>query len=204
MNAIQLLKDDHKKVKGLLAELVATTSRATKKRSQLLATIAQELRVHVAIEEEIFYPAFKAAGEKSDDDTMYFEALEEHRAAGELVLPDLEKTDPSSDKFGGRAKVLRELIEHHAGEEEKDMFPRARQLLSAAELNALGAQMAARKRELMAGEAGMIAQAATMVLDAISPREDDDDATPEVPAVVRNGSADGRGRSSGSSASRSR
>jgi len=110
MNAIQLLKDDHKKVKGLLAELVATTARGAKKRSQLLATIAQELHVHMAIEEEIFYPAFKAAGEKSDDDKMYFEALEEHRAAGELVLPDLERTELASDKFGGRAKVLKELI----------------------------------------------------------------------------------------------
>ena len=149
MNAIQLLKDDHKKVKGLLAELVDTTSRGVKKRNQLLATIAEELRVHVAIEEEIFYPAFKAAGEKSDDDQMYFEALEEHRAAGELVLPDLEKTAPDSEKFSGRAKVLKELIEHHADEEEKEMFPRARKLLDAATLADLGQQMQARKQELL-------------------------------------------------------
>jgi len=193
MNAIQLLKDDHKKVKGLLAELVATTARGAKKRSQLLATIAQELHVHMAIEEEIFYPAFKAAGEKSDDDKMYFEALEEHRAAGELVLPDLERTELASDKFGGRAKVLKELIEHHADEEEKEMFPRARKLLSAAELNALGAQMASRKSELLAMGTGRIAKAATKVVNAISPKEDDDDATPEVPAAVRNRSANGRG-----------
>jgi hemerythrin superfamily protein len=202
MNAIQLLKDDHKKVKGLLAELVATTARGTKKRSQLLATIAKELRAHVQIEEEIFYPAFKAAGEKSDDDQMYFEALEEHRAAGELVLPDLERTEPGSDKFSGRAKVLKELIEHHAGEEEKDMFPRARKLMSVAELNALGAQMAVRKREILAGAGtpGLLEKAATRVVDAISPREDDDDAVPQVPAALRNKSANGRGHS----ASRSR
>lgn len=193
MNAIQLLKEDHEKVLGLLAELVATTSRATKKRTQLLATIAEELRVHVAIEEEIFYPAFKAAGEKNDDDTMYFEALEEHRAAGELVLPDLEKTEPDSDKFSGRAKVLKELIEHHAGEEEKEMFPRARKLLSAGELNALGVQMMGRKRELMAMGTGMIAKAATKVVNAIIPREDDNDDVPEVPVAVRTRSANGRG-----------
>jgi hemerythrin-like domain-containing protein len=200
MNAIQLLKDDHKKVKGLLEELVSTTSRGTKKRSQLLATIAEELRTHVAIEEEIFYPAFKAAGEKSDDEQMYFEALEEHRAAGELVLPDLEKTELASEKFGGRAKVLKELIEHHADEEEKEMFPRARKLLSAAELNALGAQMEARKRELLAMGTGVLAKAASKVVNAISPREGDDDETPEVPAAVRNRSANGRGP--GSRASR--
>ena len=192
MNAIQLLKEDHKKVRALLAELESTTPRGIKKRTQLLETIGKELRVHSQIEEEIFYPAFKAAREKSDDDKMYFEALEEHRAAGELVLPDLEKTDPGSDRFSGRAKVLKEMIEHHAGEEEKEMFPRARQLLSAAELNALGAQMAARKRELMAEPEGVVARTAVKVLDAISPREDDDDSLPELDAAARRRAADSR------------
>jgi hemerythrin superfamily protein len=203
MNAIQLLKDDHKKVRGLLAELESTTARGTKKRTQLLSTIGKELRVHTKIEEEIFYPALREAGEKSDDEKMYFEALEEHRAAGELVLPDLEKTAPDSEKFSGRAKVLKELVEHHADEEEKEMFPRARKLLSAAELNSLGARMAARKRELMAAEPGMVAKAAGKVLDAISPREDDEDAMPEVSPAMR-GKANGRGRGTGASASRSR
>ncbi|MEO7324099.1 MAG: hypothetical protein ABIW82_04645 [Dokdonella sp.] len=54
---------------------------------------------------------------------MYFEALEEHRAAGELVLPDLIGSDPGSEQFSSRAKVLKELVEHHASEEEKDSFP---------------------------------------------------------------------------------
>jgi len=191
MNAIQLMKEDHKKVRALLAELESTTPRGIKKRTRLLATIAQELRVHTKIEEDIFYPAFKAAAEKGDDDKMYFEALEEHRAAGELVLPDLEDTDPGSDRFSGRAKVLKELIEHHAGEEEKQMFPRARKLLSAAELNALGAQMAARKRELMAEPHGLVAKTAVKVLDAISPREND--GVPELPAAARKRAANGRG-----------
>jgi hemerythrin-like domain-containing protein len=150
MDAISLLKDDHQTVRKLLNELAETTSRAEKTRPELLATIAMEIRVHAAIEEEIFYPAFKAAGEKADDGKMYFEALEEHRAAGELVLPDLLETDVTSDQFSGRAKVLKELIEHHAGEEEKEMFPRARELLSKEELIALGDQMLQRKTELLA------------------------------------------------------
>ena len=195
MNAIQLLKDDHKKVRGLLAELEATTARGVKKRTQLLATIGKELRVHTRLEEEIFYPAFKAAGEKSEDDKMYFEALEEHRAAGDLVLPDLENTEPSSDRFSGRAKVLKELIEHHADEEEKEMFPRARKLMSAAEINALGAEMEARKRQLMAAQPGMVAKAAGKMLGAIIPREDDDDAPPNVPAAARKQVSNGRGGS---------
>ena len=81
---------------------------------------------------------------------MFFEALEEHRAAGDLVLPDLLKTDAASEKFSGRAKVLKELVEHHADEEEKEMFPRAKKLLPKAELDELGARLEARKKELMA------------------------------------------------------
>lgn len=114
MDAIQLLKADHKKVKELLAELAKTTARATRTRSELLAQIRVNLEAHTTIEEEIFYPAFKKAGTK-DDAKVYFEALEEHRAAGDLVLPDLLDTDVGSERFSGRAKVLRELVEGRRG-----------------------------------------------------------------------------------------
>ena len=149
MDAIQLLKKDHVAVRGLLTELEATTTRAVKKRAELLGQIDRELKAHTTIEDEIFYPAFKAAGKKSDDRTMYFEAKEEHRAAGDLVLPDLLGTDPGSDNFSGRAKVLKEMIFHHAKEEESDMFARAKELMSKEQLLALGEQMAARKEELL-------------------------------------------------------
>jgi len=137
-------------MRDLLSELESTTSRGVKKRQQLLAEIEAKLKAHTTIEEEIFYPAFREAGEKSDDDKMYFEALEEHRAAGDLVLPDLLKTDPASEKFSGRAKVLKELVEHHADEEEKEMFPRAKKLLNRDELAELGERLEARKDELLA------------------------------------------------------
>src|SRR5690606_4612749 len=126
MDAITLLTNDHKVVRGMLEELAATTKRAAKTRTELLKQIATEREAHTTIEEEIFYPAFRKAGEKSEDDKMFFEAMEEHRAAGDLVLPDLMQTEVGSDQFGGRAKVLKELVDHHAKEEEKEMFPRAR------------------------------------------------------------------------------
>jgi len=150
MDAITLLKNDHKTMRSLLDRLEKSTSRGVKTRKELLVRIEADLKAHSSIEEEIFYPAFKEAGRKNDDDKMYFEALEEHRAAGDLVLPDLLGTDPASEQFSGRAKVLKELVEHHAGEEEKEMFPRAKKLMDRAELNALGEQMQMRKRELMA------------------------------------------------------
>lgn len=149
MDAITLLKNDHDTVEALLTELAQSTVRAVKKRTELLEKIGVELKAHVAIEEEIFYPAFKAQGDKSDDARMYFEALEEHRAAGDLVLPDLLDTAPDSEKFSGRAKVLKELVTHHAREEEKEMFPRAKKLLSKEELTRLGEQMATRKAEVV-------------------------------------------------------
>ena len=149
MDAIALLKQDHKVVKALLAELEATTSRGVKTRMTLLERIRAELVAHTAIEEELFYPAFRGAGTKADDDKLFFEALEEHRAAGDLVLPDLLSTRAASEQFSGRAKVLKELVEHHADEEEKTMFPRARELLDKATLEELGARMEKRKAELL-------------------------------------------------------
>jgi hemerythrin-like domain-containing protein len=148
MNAIQLLKDDHKKVKELLGDLANTTARADKKRQQLLEKIEQELKIHTQIEEEIFYPAFKAAGD-SEHVRMYYEALEEHRAVEELLMPDLMKTGRGSENFSGRAKVLKELVEHHVQEEEKEMFKKAQKTMSKEELNELGARMSERKQALL-------------------------------------------------------
>lgn len=149
MDAIKLLTHDHQVVRELLGELAESTTRATRKRADLLSEIANQLKAHTTIEEEIFYPAFKAAGESADDAVMYFEALEEHRAAGDLVLPDLLGTSTDSEKFSGRAKVLKELVTHHADEEEKGMFKRAKQLMDADELKKLGEKLEARKTELL-------------------------------------------------------
>ena len=144
-NVITLLKEDHAKVRKLLAQL--ERAEAPARRDDLLEKIAHEVEVHTRLEEEIFYPAFKEAGRKKDDAKMFFEAQAEHGAV-KFVLPDLLQTDRDSEEFAGKAKVLKELIEHHAEEEEQEMFPRARVLLSAEELEELGGRLEARKREL--------------------------------------------------------
>lgn len=150
MNALELLKDDHDQVRELLTQLVNTSESAYKKRPDLLAKIEKEMKVHTQIEEEIFYPAFKKANGK-ENDKMYFEAFEEHRAVEDLVIPDLKKADPEGTAFSGRAKVLKELIEHHAEEEEEEMFEQARKSMSESDLKELGEKMAERKKALMAG-----------------------------------------------------
>lgn len=149
MDATELLTKDHEKVRKLLKELGETSERASKGRAELLEKIALELKVHTTIEEEIFYPAFRNARDDAENEKIYFEALEEHRAAGDLVLPDLQKTPVDSEKFSGRAKVLKELVEHHADEEEEEMFKRARKVFPEDELETLGEQLEKRKQELM-------------------------------------------------------
>jgi hemerythrin-like domain-containing protein len=146
-DAIALLKADHEKVRGLLSQLEKSTERSADRRRALLAKIEAEVKVHTTVEEEIFYPAYRDAVRKKEDRELYQEALEEHHVV-DLVLPEIKGTDPSSDVFGAKAKVLKELIEHHAEEEEKEMFKRARRVMDAAQLRELGARMALRKKQL--------------------------------------------------------
>ncbi len=148
-NALNLLKDDHSRLRGLLEKLEQTTERGVKIRESLVDQIEVEIKVHSKIEEEIFYPAYKNAARKKEDREMFYEATEEHHVV-DMVLPELKATDPKSEQFGAKAKVLKELIEHHAEEEEKEMFKKARKLMKAAELNELGAAMVKRKESLLA------------------------------------------------------
>ena len=203
MNAIQLLKQDHKTVRGLLSDLEATTRRALKRRGELLAKVAREIDVHTRIEEEIFYPAFKQAGDRGEDAKLYHEAREEHRAAGEMVLPDLLKTAPDSEEFGGRAKVLKELVEHHAREEEREMFPRARQLLTAAQLRELGELMMERKQELLAGSMAAVKRAGQGLVGAVSSLVGSDDEDDAAERGLRSSGDGGRRPPRASSGSRS-
>jgi hemerythrin-like domain-containing protein len=149
-DAIALLKEDHEKVRELLGELEETTSKATSRRQTLLKSIEQELKIHTKIEEEIFYPAFRDASSKEDDKKLYYEALEEHHVV-DMVLPEIRKIDAGSDEFAAKAKVLKDLVEHHAEEEEAEMFPRARKLMDREELLQLGQQIVQAKESMTGG-----------------------------------------------------
>lgn len=144
-DAIKLLKDDHKLVKDLLEQLEKSTGA---RRQKLLAQITKELEVHTTIEEEIFYPAYREAGKKKDDQTMVYEAIHEHRHA-KMAMGEAGDGE-NNEELKAKAKVLKELVEHHAEEEEKEMFPRAKQLMDKEELKELGARMQTRKTALMA------------------------------------------------------
>jgi hemerythrin-like domain-containing protein len=147
MDAISLLKQDHQKVRQLLKRL---TSNGTE---ELLGQVEAELKVHTQIEEEIFYPAFKDSIRSEKDAHIYYEALEEHHVV-DLVLPEIKSSSEGSDQFEAKAKVLKDLVEHHAEEEESQMFPKARKAMGAARLRELGEELRDRKEELMGGTSG--------------------------------------------------
>jgi len=146
-DAIALLKEDHETMRELLSKLEEAEGQA---RQSTLKTIEHELKVHTQIEEDIFYPAFREAAEKEDDKELYFEALEEHHVV-DLVLPEIKETAPDAEEFPAKAKVLKDLVEHHAEEEETEMFPRARKLMDRAQLMELGQQLAQAKASLNEG-----------------------------------------------------
>lgn len=143
-NAITMLKSDHATLKRLLRELTETSERALKQRESLVSQIERELKTHAQIEEEVFYPAFKAGAKNTDAEDLFYEATEEHHVA-DIVLPSLKSANPKSHEFKAKAKVLKDLLEHHIKEEETEMFPVARQLFDEDQLRELGDMMQERR-----------------------------------------------------------
>jgi hypothetical protein len=146
MDAIQLLKDDHEKMKKLLSEAEQTTEQAVKTREELFTTIKEELTVHETIEEEIFYPALKDHPKTKE---IALEAYEEHHVV-DMVMAEIEGVAFDDETWAAKFKVMKENIEHHIEEEEKEMFKQARDAFEQQELEDLGARMTARKEELLA------------------------------------------------------
>jgi len=144
-DALALLRADHKEVRRLLEELKSASS--NERRERLLNQVEEALKTHTKIEEEVFYPAFRDVAVTKRDRQLFFEAIEEHHAV-DTILPEVASVRAEPDVFAARAKVLKEIVEHHAEEEETEMFPRARKLLPASELRRLGTEMAERKRSL--------------------------------------------------------
>lgn len=143
-NAITMLKSDHATIKRLLRELSETTERATKARENLVEQLEREIKMHAQVEEEVFYPAFKAAARGDEAEDLFYEAAEEHHIV-DMVLPALKAANPKSKEFTAKAKVLKELVEHHIKEEETEMFQEARKMFGDEQLRELGDMMQARK-----------------------------------------------------------
>ena len=141
MDALKLLKDDHDRVKKMLEEIDSTTERAEKTRTEGLAKLKQELTIHEAIEEEIFYPALKQHAEAKE---IVLEAFEEHDVV-DAIMSEIEATPTQDETWAAKFSVMKENLEHHIEEEEGEMFSLARKVLDRDELDQLGDRMAAVK-----------------------------------------------------------
>ena len=144
LDAIALLKSDHRKVEELFEKF--EKARGANRKAALVKEICTELVVHSLIEEEIFYPALR--GEIEDDDLQ--EAQVEHDGAKVLIAELLDST-PDDAFYDAKVMVLSEEIKHHVKEEEKPregMFAQARD--ADVDLKALGEKLKARKKELKA------------------------------------------------------
>jgi hemerythrin superfamily protein len=141
-NALQLLRADHRKVEGLFAQF--EKARSDVRKEQLAQQICAELTVHAAIEEEILYPAARAALRAAGD--LLDEASVEHASAKQLI-GQIESVDQTDGMFDAKVKVLGEYVKHHVKEEQNELFPKLRK--SRLDLKALGLMMSERKQELM-------------------------------------------------------
>ena len=145
-DAIALLTADHKAVKALFKQFEALAGQddADEEKAALVARICDEITIHAQVEEEIFYPAVREA---IDDDDLMDEADVEHAGAKDLIA-QLEGMSPGDDHYDAKVTVLGEQIDHHVEEEQDEMFAKARK--ADVDVEALGAQIAARKAELEA------------------------------------------------------
>lgn len=141
MDALDLLRTQHHEMEHALSNVLDVENPSTRKAR--FAALADLLTVHIASEEEVFYPAVKAA--RTED--VLLESLEEHLSLKRLVA-DLLELDPAEQTFEPKFKVLKEQAEHHHEEEEEHLFPAVGKLLDADRLAELGDAMLELQKKL--------------------------------------------------------
>jgi hemerythrin superfamily protein len=146
MDATQLLTGDHNRVRGLFARFKeAKESDDTSEMATVAAKIFEDLEAHTTIEEEIFYPAVRQMDEELVEDVE--EGIQEHHVV-KVLMEEMAGLEPGSDEWVAKMTVLIENVEHHAEEEEDEMFPEVRSAADGDALEQLAARLEARKAEL--------------------------------------------------------
>ena len=141
MDAIKLLKKDHRDVDALFKEVHALSDTASASRKKLFDAIAQALELHTRAEEEILYPAVKDAARRDKEAKQeVLKAYEEHDNVKGMI-EKLRATDAKDETYKAKLQVLEELVKHHVKEEEREFFPSARDLLGDDVMEELGAEI---------------------------------------------------------------
>jgi hemerythrin superfamily protein len=142
--AIEMLKEDHDKVKKAFKEFEKMDREDTESCQQLIRSVCEDLKVHTALEEEIFYPAVR---EVIEDEDLMNEAAVEHETA-KMLIDQLENMGPDDPNYFATFTVLGEYVMHHVKEEEDEMFPQAKKAKDL-DFESLAAEMASRKQALL-------------------------------------------------------
>src|SRR5207237_7867167 len=143
MDAVTLLRNDHKTVEGLFKKFEKAGPNATKTKKDLVEKIIEELSIHAAIEEQVLYPAAREAVPDASEEVL--EALEEHHIV-KWVLSELDGMDPTDERFTAKVMVLTENVRHHVEEEEGELFPELRKAMKRKELEELAQALDAAKK----------------------------------------------------------
>ena len=144
MDPVQMLKDDHKKVKQLFKQFEKADDG---KKMEIAREVFRELEVHSKVEEEIFYPAYKQKADEEGQETTN-EAVEEHHVV-DVLIKEMKAMKKVDETFEAKFTVLTENVEHHIEEEEQEMLPDAKKLLKD-QSDELAQKMERRKKELLA------------------------------------------------------
>jgi len=136
MNIVELLKKDHREILSLFAEIEGTGPTSYKKRGALLGEIKERLALHMKFEEDFFYPILH---EEKKLRTDVYEGYMEHEL-GVRTMTELEAMDLDDVKWMAKLHVLKDLIQHHIDEEEKNLLPAAKKTIDKDELKELGEQ----------------------------------------------------------------
>ncbi|MFE5494404.1 hemerythrin domain-containing protein [Streptomyces virginiae] len=142
MDAIVLLRDDHKTVEKLFKRFEKTEDDDLAERRSIADEVIEELTVHAWIEERVFYPAAREAAPDTTDHIL--ESIEEHHAVV-WMLSELKDMDPADERFKAKMSVLMENVRHHVEEEEKEWFPDVRKAMGRNRLAEIGEQLEAEK-----------------------------------------------------------
>jgi hemerythrin superfamily protein len=146
MNALDLLIADHNRVRGLFTRFkAAEEAKDDVAMIELAGKIFDELTVHTTIEEQLFYPTVHDTTEEIGETVD--EGLQEHHVA-KVLMAELGEVEGGSPEWVAKMQVLIENVEHHAEEEETELFPPLRSRMAADRLDALGSRIEARKSEL--------------------------------------------------------
>jgi hemerythrin superfamily protein len=141
MDAIAVLKKDHAEVERLFARFEKT--RSAPERRRLAERIVRELSIHAAVEEQLVYPRLRGRLNGSEGEVLL--ALEEHHFA-KVALAEIEALPEDSERLEPKVRVLAENVRRHVQEEERQLLPALKRLVTADELVELGDALLGAKR----------------------------------------------------------